>query len=199
MQKPFSSACANNQQPILQALKSLLERQHQVLEIGSGTGQHAVYFGARLPHLQWHTSDRLENHQGIQRWCEEAGLDNVLPPVELDVCQPHWPELTPDTIFSANGVHIMSWPEVELLFAGVDRILTNNGLLILYGPFNYDNRYTSDSNARFDIWLKQQHPASAIRDFEDLDRLAHMIGLQLLEDIEMPANNRLLCWQRQSS
>ncbi len=196
MDKPFSNACANNQQPILQVLEQLFAQQQTILEIGSGTGQHAVYFGARLPHLQWHTSDRIENHPAIRLWCDDAGLDNVHPPIELDVCQPHWPSLSPDAIFSANAVHIMGWPEVKVLFARAGEQLRTDGLLVLYGPFNYHNRYTSDSNARFDSWLKQQNPVSAIRNFEDLDRLANRAGLQLREDIAMPANNRILCWQK---
>ena len=196
MNKPFSQACANNQQPIAAVLKQLLVDSGSVLEIGSGTGQHAVYFGTQLPQLQWHTSDRVENHPGIHQWLNEAGLNNVHPPLVLDVSQPQWPQVEIDTIFSANSVHIMGWPEVEQLFAGVGRLLPIGGLLMLYGPFNYSNRYTSDSNARFDIWLKQQHPASAIRNFEAVDQLAADIGLRLQHDIEMPANNRILCWRK---
>lgn len=197
MNKPFSQACANNQQAIAAVLQQLLVDSGNVLEIGSGTGQHAVYFGTQLPQLQWHTSDRVENHPGIRQWLNEAGLNNVHPPLVLDVSQPQWPPVEIDTIFSANSVHIMGWPEVEQLFAGVGRLLPVGGLLLLYGPFNYNNQYTSDSNARFDIWLKQQHPASAIRDFEAVDQLATNIGLHLQHDIEMPANNRILCWCKQ--
>ncbi|MEH6652359.1 MAG: DUF938 domain-containing protein [Motiliproteus sp.] len=194
MSKPFSQACVNNQQAIAAALQQLLVTSKNVLEIGSGTGQHAVYFGAQLPQLQWHTSDRSENHQGIQQWLDEADLNNVHQPLPLDVSQPQWPEVNVDAIFSANSVHIMGWSEVEQLFAGVGQLLPVGGLLLLYGPFNYNNQYTSDSNARFDLWLKQQNPVSAIRHFEAVNKLATDVDLELQHDIEMPANNRILCW-----
>jgi cyclopropane fatty-acyl-phospholipid synthase-like methyltransferase len=196
MNKPYSPACDRNREPILAVIRSLLSESRCVLEIGSGTGQHAVYFAAGMPHLQWITSDRQEHHAGIRLWLDEAGLPNLHYPLQLDVTQPEWPAVNVDAVFSANTVHIMSWDAVRLLIPGVAGLLRDNGLFILYGPFNYGNRYSSDSNAEFDIWLKSQDPQSSIRNFEDIDQLAVQSGLQLLQDYAMPANNRILCWQK---
>lgn len=195
MSKPFYEACEKNKQPILEVLARHLEDVRWLLEIGSGTGQHAVFFGEHLPHLQWQTSDLAENRAGITAWLSDAQLPNVLPPLELDVRDPHWPVESAPAVFSANTAHIMAWPVVEAMIRGVGRVLEPAGLFLLYGPFNYGGRYTSDSNSRFDAWLKGRDPESAIRSFEDVDREARAAGLCLLEDVAMPANNRLLAWQ----
>lgn len=196
MTKPHSESCDQNRAPILEILLPLFADRCAVLEIGSGTGQHAVHFAAAMPHLVWHTSDRAENHAGIRLWLEEAGLANTRPPLLLDVAQPQWPRVEVDAVFSANTTHIMHWPEVVALFSGVGALLPSGGLFALYGPFNYGGRFTSESNARFDQWLKQRDPASGVRDFEALDALANGAGMSLLEDYAMPANNRILCWRR---
>jgi cyclopropane fatty-acyl-phospholipid synthase-like methyltransferase len=167
-----------------------------VLEIGSGTGQHAVYFAPELPHLVWQTADVAQHHAGIRVWLEEAALPNVLPPLALDVNQPDWPVERYDAVFSANTLHIMGWPEVEKFFAGVGAVLEPGGVLAVYGPFNYNGAFTSDSNARFDAWLKSRDPASGVRDFEAVDALARAQGLVLQQDVAMPSNNRTLVWQR---
>lgn len=195
--KPYSESCEQNREPILSVIQPLFADLNQILEIGSGTGQHAVYFAARMPHLIWHTSDCAEHHAGIRLWLEEAALPNVRGPLHLDVARCSWPVLDVDGVFSANTAHIMHWPEVEAMFAGVGDLLPAGGRFALYGPFNYHGRFTSDSNARFDSWLKQRDPAMGVRDFEALDALARQAGLQLMNDFEMPANNRILCWQRQ--
>lgn len=197
MDKPFSQACENNKEPILAVLRRHLGDVRDVLEIGSGTGQHAVFFAAQLPHLIWQTSDLPANHDGIQAWIRSARLGNVHPPLALDVGVQPWPVVSSSAVFSANTAHIMSWPMVEALVAGVGRVLRSGGRFCLYGPFNYGGRYTSDSNARFDEWLRMRDAESAIRDFEAVDRLARDAGLQLLEDNAMPANNRLLVWRRE--
>lgn len=171
------------------------DRSH-VLEIGSGTGQHAVYFGAELPHLRWQTADVSPHHAGIQRWLADAKLPNVLPPLALDVNQTSWRDGRYDAVFSANTLHIMSWPEVEKFFEGVGEVLQAHGILAVYGPFNYAGRYTSESNARFDAWLKARDPASGVRDFEAVDALARAQRLILQQDIAMPANNRTLVWRK---
>ena len=194
--KPYSEACEKNQSAILEVLQSALSRQHHVLEIASGTGQHAVHFGRALPHLTWQTSELPHNHAGIRAWLDEAALPNVLPPVALDVTDAHWPAGVVDTIFNANTVHIVSEPEVERMFAGIARTLSAGGILCLYGPFNYHKKFTSESNARFDVWLKSRNPESGIRDFEAIDQLAKTHGLRLLQDVAMPSNNRTLVWQR---
>lgn len=194
--KPFSDSCERNKDPILNVLRSVLADRHTVLEIGSGTGQHAVYFASQLPHLTWLTSDLPANHAGIRAWLDEALLPNVQPPIHLDVVDQPWRVPPVDAVFSANTAHILSWPLVEQMFSGIGQVLTRDGILCLYGPFNYGGRYTSDSNARFDEWLKERDPNSAIRDFEAIDALARTQGLRLVQDYAMPANNRTLVWRR---
>lgn len=195
MSKPFADSCVENRAPIIAILRRLFDDRHAVLELGSGTGQHAVYFAPELPHLTWHTSDRPENHAAIHAWIGEAAQPNIHPPLLLDVTQPNWPRPEVDAVFSANTVHIMGWTAVEAMFAGVGALLPPGGLFTLYGPFNYGGNYTSESNARFDDWLKQRDPVSGIRDFEALDALARAACMVLHEDNPMPQNNRLLCWR----
>ena len=194
--KPFSESCEQNKAPILEVLQDVFADRQNVLEIASGTGQHAVFFGCELPHLVWQTSELTANHAGIRMWLDEARLPNVLPPVEIDVNAAAWPVGNVDAIFNANTVHIVSWPAVERMFAGIGRVLQAGGMLCLYGPFNYGGNYTSDSNARFDAWLKNRDPESGIRDFEAVNQLAELQGLCLRKDVAMPANNRTLVWQR---
>ncbi|MCU7942336.1 MAG: DUF938 domain-containing protein [Candidatus Thiodiazotropha sp. (ex Cardiolucina cf. quadrata)] len=193
--KPYSEACDENKAPILEVLLRLYCDVQTVLEIGSGTGQHAVHFATAMPHLTWQTSDMEENHPGIRAWLREAALPNVRNPIGLDVSRA-WPAGEYDAIFSANTTHIMSWPEVELMFQGVGQVLKRGGCFALYGPFNYQGGYTSESNQRFDQWLKSRDPLSGIRDFEMLDELAASNHLIFSEDVEMPVNNRILVWYR---
>jgi cyclopropane fatty-acyl-phospholipid synthase-like methyltransferase len=169
--------------------------RHRVLEIGSGTGQHAVYFAAALPQLIWQTSDLEPSLPGIRLWLEESGLPNLPQPIPLDVTG-SWPDTRFDAVFTANTLHIMSWPHVRALFAALAKVLTADAVLAVYGPFNYQGRFTSPSNASFDEWLKQRSPESGIRDFEAVDELARSIGFALVEDRPMPANNRTLLWRR---
>jgi cyclopropane fatty-acyl-phospholipid synthase-like methyltransferase len=194
--KQFAESCEQNKQPILEILKKEFADVHTVLEIGSGTGQHAIFFASQLPHLVWQPSDVVASHTSIMAWITDAGLDNVLPPLELDVAHNHWPAQQYDAVFSANTTHIMAWLEVEQLFTGIGNVLKSGGLFCLYGPFNYDGRYTSDSNARFDQWLKARDPKSGIRDIEALDELAAANGMKRISDYAMPANNRILVWQK---
>jgi cyclopropane fatty-acyl-phospholipid synthase-like methyltransferase len=195
--KPYAESCEQNRAPILAVLKPRLADSLALLEIGSGTGQHAVYFGAELPQLSWQTSEMAEHHPGIHAWLDEAALANVLPPLALDVSDPGaWPRDAYDAVFTANTLHIMGEPEVAALFAGVGRVLGSGGLFLIYGPFNYGGRYTSDSNARFDQWLKQRDPRSGIKDLDWLKSLADAADLLLEEDIAMPANNRVLVWRK---
>lgn len=195
--KPFSQACENNCEPILAVLRGAFADRRNVLEIGSGTGQHAVHFAAVLGQLTWHTSDLAEHHAGIRQWLDDAALGNTTGPVTLDVCQQTWP-VPPglDAVFTANTLHIMAFEGVEALFAGLGRYLPDGGRVCIYGPFNYGGEYTSDSNARFDQWLRSRDPASGVRDFEAIASLAGSAGLALVEDHAMPANNRLLHFQR---
>lgn len=195
MTKPFAPSCERNQGPILSVLQRHLADTRRVLEIGSGTGQHAVHFAAAMPWLAWQCSDRADNLPGIAAWRDEATLANTPPAIELDVDGP-WPDNRFDAVFTANSLHIMGWPQVEAFFAGVGKVLQADGLLIVYGPFNYGGDFTSDSNRAFDQWLKGRDPASGIRDFEAVDALARGIGLSLVEDNAMPANNRCLVWRQ---
>jgi cyclopropane fatty-acyl-phospholipid synthase-like methyltransferase len=198
MPKPFSESCEQNKQPILEVIQNCFADRRKVLEIGSGTGQHAVFFAQNMPHLIWQTSDRAENHVGIHAWLAEAHLPNTRAPLLIDVAD-IWPEVEVDAVFSANTTHIMHWDEVEAFFAKVGKVLPDGGLFVLYGPFNYGGQYTSASNARFDDWLKARDPLSGVRNFEDLDKLAQAAKMHLEEDVTMPANNRTLCWKKQAS
>ena len=173
-------------------INPILETADSVLEIGSGTGQHAVYFASMMPHLQWYTSDCASYLQGINLWIAEAGLGNVHAPFELDVSTSSWPILDVDAIFSANSLHIMSEHDADNMIAGSGLLLKKQGSLIIYGPFNSDGEYTSDSNRHFDGWLKDRNPESGIKDFEWISALASQHGLTLAEDYPMPANNRIL-------
>ena len=193
--KQYSQACEENREPILTVIREVFANAHNILEIGSGTGQHAVYFARHLPHLTWQPADLAGNHPSIQAWREDSGLENVLPPFELDVTASTWPDDAYDGLFSANTTHIMSLEEVESMFSGIGKLLQTGARCCLYGPFNYNGTYTSDSNRQFDSWLKNRDPASGIRDFEVIAELASANGLVLMGDNEMPVNNRLLVWQ----
>lgn len=194
--KPHAPATARNREPILMVLRRHLRQSKMVLEIGSGTGEHAVYFARELPHLTWQASDVVENLSGIREWVDDAGLANLPPPVELDVAQSRWPDARFDAVFSANTTHIMSWGEVETMFARLPEVLASDATLVLYGPFNFDGSFTSESNAAFDAQLRAHAPHRGIRDFEKVDALARSAGLALVENVAMPANNRCLVWRR---
>ena len=196
LQKPFSEACDRNRDPILEILRSAFADASSVLEIGSGTGQHAVHFGAALPHLTWQTADLPDNHAGIRMWLADSALSNVLPPLNLNVNEDRWPFGNIDAVFTANTLHIMSWLEVGHLFTGISRILHPGGPLCIYGPFNYNGAHTSDSNARFDAMLRGRDPASGIRDFEAVQELGSQNGLIFAADHPMPANNRMLVFTK---
>ena len=194
---PFSEACERNKGPILEILTRALANSSAVLEIGSGTGQHAVHFARNLPHLTWQPTDRAANLPWLAARIADEGPRNLLPPLELDVAQSIWPGVDCDAAFSANTLHIMSWAEVEAFFRGIGRVLRPDGLLAVYGPFRYGGAYTSNSNESFDRGLRERDPASGIRDFEAVDEVAAEIGLRLDADHRMPANNQLLLWRRE--
>ncbi len=195
MIKPFSQACENNAIPILNHLTRLLADAETVLEIGSGTGQHAICFAKALPHLQWQPSDLIDNHEGICLWLDDAGLHNVSPPMDLDLSEPYEDDQRYDAVFMSNTLHIIHWEQVQYGFTQLKKMLNPNGLLLVYGPFNYQGRFTSESNMRFEQWLKAIDPDRGIRDFERVNRLAQSNGLSFEEDNAMPANNRLLVWR----
>lgn len=192
MNKPYSESCDQNKDAIFSIISPVFSSLSSVLEIGSGTGQHAIYFAQKMPHLKWHTSDCSSYLEGINMWLSEAGLSNVSQPFELDVTSSPWPKLAVDAVFTANSIHIMSRHDVVDFMSGVGRLLSAQGQLMIYGPFNYNGSYTSESNARFDQWLKGRDPLSCIKHFEEMVSLAKDNGMQLVADHEMPANNRIL-------
>lgn len=196
MTKPFSQACENNKNHILKVLQPALQNAGSVLEVGSGTGQHSVFFAQQLPHLQWYTSDREVNHQGIRLWHDEVQLTNLHPPLQLDLNDP-WPVKKVDAIYTANTFHIVSWELITRFFAGVKQHLNEQGVVCVYGPFKYKGEFTSPSNNEFNSLLQSRDPLSGIRDFEAVEQLAVHSGLKLLSDTAMPANNQLLIFKRQ--
>ncbi len=200
--KQFSQACENNREPILAVLLEAFADRRRVLEIGSGTGQHAAFFAPRMSHLRWHPTDLAENHASIAAWSQESGAANIEPPALLDITARPWPAALVggvDAVFTANTLHIVSWPLVEMLVEEVGASLDEGGLFCVYGPFNYGGSYTSESNERFDAWLKDRDAASGIRDFEAVDALAAAQSMALLKDHAMPANNRTLIWRKNSA
>ncbi|MEG0186446.1 MAG: DUF938 domain-containing protein [Stenotrophomonas sp.] len=203
-QQRWSEACERNRAPILAVLQRHLHDRRRVLEIGSGTGQHASYFAAGLPHLHWQASDHPDHLPGIAERLAEAALPNLPAPWPLQaVLSPH-PGLAPlptprptfDAVFTANTLHIMSWAHVQALFAGLPAVMADDARLCIYGPFNHHGAYSSDSNRQFDAWLKARDPEAGIRDAEAVDALAAAQGLQLIDEVAMPANNRLRVWRR---
>ena len=197
--KPYAESSEKNRAPILSVLKEIFADRKRVLEIASGTGQHAVYFARELPHLTWQPSELPHNLSGIQAWLDDEQPNNVLPPLAIDVNETGSPVAPVDAIFNANTVHIISWPEVERMFALVARIIEPGGYVCLYGPYNYGGKFTSESNARFDVWLRSRDPNSGVRDFEAVNELAASHGMELLRDFEMPSNNRMLVWEAKTT
>ena len=195
--KPFAPACERNQEVILNVLQGYLRpTDHHLLEIGSGTGQHAVYMAARLPQLQWQTSDRPEQHKGILAWLDEACLDNVLPPVNYQIGLHPWPVTATDVVLSVNTLHIMSAPLVEELIKDLGHNLKATARVLFYGPFKYQAQFTTPSNAAFDDWLKAADPQRGIRDFEWVSELMQFAGFVFLKDQAMPANNQMLIFEK---
>ena len=192
---PFSAASERNRGPILEVLQRHFADRREVLEIGSGSGQHAVHFASALPQLQWQTSDLEENHPGIRARLAAAALPNLRPPLPLDVRSGPWPARRYDALFSANTLHIMAWDAVQSLFARMPALLDADAVVVVYGPFKRDGRHTSDSNAAFDAALRSGDPVRGIRDIEAVHALAARAGLQPLDEVQMPANNLCLVWR----
>ncbi|MCB1773190.1 MAG: DUF938 domain-containing protein [Gammaproteobacteria bacterium] len=196
MEKPFAESCAENRGPIFTVLEPRLRHRRRLLEIGSGTGQHAAYFAPLLPNLTWQTSDMPSQHDGINAWIDAAGVGNIMRPLALDVLTDRWPVQRYDAVFSANTAHIMGERAVEAMFDGVGQVLEDGGEFLLYGPFNYHGEFSAPSNASFDQWLRQRDPQMGIRDLDWLRELAEAAAMDLAEDLEMPVNNRTLVWRR---
>lgn len=197
MNKPISPACDRNQQYILETLQTVvLETDKNLLEIGSGTGQHAVFMAPVFAHLKWHTSDLAENHNGIKLWIAEAALDNLEGPYHYESGETPWVNVDADIVFTANTLHIMAWESVLILIAQLGDNLKSGARVVVYGPFNYDGKFTSQSNERFEQWLKSEGEHRGIRDFESVVKAMSKASLNLLEDFSMPANNRILVFRK---
>jgi hypothetical protein len=194
---PVSEACERNKEPILGVLRSCFADRVEVLEIGSGTGQHAVYFARHLPHLTWHPTEQLGYLQDLAARVQLEGGGNLRAPTVLDVRQTIWPVRSVDAVFTANTLHIMSWPEVVALYHGVGGVLAPGGVMCTYGPFRYDGRYTSESNREFDNMLRERDPASGLRDIHAISELARQYGMRLTADHDLPAFNRLLVFAKE--
>ena len=195
--KPFSESCEQNKAVIYEAIEPYLLDGIEVLEIGSGTGQHAVHFAAMAPGIIWQTSDLAENMPAINAWISDSQLSNLPEPLELDV-NSRWMDKTYDLMFSANTFHIMNQDQVEQFLLRCTACFTARGHLIVYGPFNYQGSYTSPSNEQFDGWLKTRDPQSGIKHFEWINSIARESGLRLVNDIAMPSNNRILIWRHET-
>ena len=195
----YSPACERNKAPILAILETVLNRRESVLEIGSGTGQHAVHFASHLPHLTWRPTDIPPYLGALRARIDVEGPPNCAAPAELDVRSAGWHAERVSAVYTANTFHIMSWACAEAFFRGVGRVLAPDGVLLVYGPFRYGGRYTSPSNAAFDASLRARDADSGIRNFEAVDELAVAEGLSLTADHAMPANNQLLVWERSAN
>jgi SAM-dependent methyltransferase len=192
---PHSDACERNKGPILQVLRPAFSACKHVLEIGSGTGQHAVHFAVEMPWLVWQPSETAEAMPALRKRIFNEGPSNLRAPVELDVTQLPWDVRRMDGVFTANTLHIMHWPQVEALFAGLPTVVEPGAVLAVYGPFSYGGKYTSASNESFDTMLQARDPESGIRNFEEVDALARGAGFEFVADHPMPANNQMLVWK----
>ncbi len=192
MTKGFSPSCENNKHPILEQLSVYFKDRKQVFEIGSGTGQHAVFFAKHLPHLIWNTSDMLDNHNSINAWLGDEALSNVVSPIEFLFGKHDWPNLPVDAIFTANTTHIMQPEQAKLMMQQIGTNLDSGSVFCQYGPMNVDGGYTSYGNRDFDYHL-QQNGYGGIRDIAELTEWA--INMKLVQQIPMPANNFLLVWE----
>lgn len=194
MEKLYSEACERNKYPILEKIQEFFNYSESVIEIGSGTGQHAVFFAENLPNLIWQTSDMIYSHESIKAWIEESKITNVKQPLLIDVSDYDWSNLKFDSAFTANTFHIMSKSNVEDTFSGLSKVITK--YFCVYGPFNYNNQYTSQSNADFDLYIQSKYPEGGIRDIEYITELSEKHNFKLVNDFAMPSNNRLLVFKK---
>ena len=197
MSKPYAPSCDRNREAIEQVFYKIIKVSHKrLIEIGSGTGQHAVYLAPKWPHLQWVTSDRRQQHEGIKMWLKEANCENLKGPIELEIGKNQIPKYEFDVLFLANVLHIISWHNVQLLIKMIGESFGPESELIFYGPFNYNGEYTSLSNEKFDLWLKSKDQNRGIRSFEDISKALKQVGFILVNDYAMPANNRILHFKK---
>ncbi|MBT8468295.1 MAG: DUF938 domain-containing protein [Deltaproteobacteria bacterium] len=197
MAKGFAPAAERNRQPILDVLRRVLPGTGLVLEVASGTGQHAVFFSEHLSNLRWLPSDAsMEALRSINAWVEESNRENLLPAIDLDVCSPPWPIANADAMLCINMIHISPWEATESLFRGAQALLAPGSPLVTYGPYRHHGKHSAPSNAAFDESLRSRNPRWGVRDIDELVELAGRTGLVLQERVSMPANNMTLVWAR---
>ena len=194
--RPFNPSAEKNKLPIFEELSPMLASSSLILEIGSGTGQHAVFFCERLPQCIWQPSEISSSLDVLRKGVYGSGLPDLRSPIVLDVMDDNWHVDELDVIFSANTAHFMPWPSVFKMISGAYRTLKKDGIFCLYGPFHYEKKIVSEGNRRLDRWLREQGKGLRIRGFEALVILAANQSLILRHDIEMPANNHLLVFQK---
>lgn len=197
MDKPFSPSCERNRDVILDVLQNYITKDDKrVLEIGAGTGQHAIYFAPHFAHVKWYPTDLAKNLGGMNLWLKDAGISNIQKAQALDVSKDDFPKLKFDVVFTANTLHIMHWKETKSFIKLLGLRLRENSRAIFYGPFKYNGEFTSESNEIFDRTLKTNDPQSGIRSVEDINNAMIKNGFKLLQDISMPANNQILIYSR---
>lgn len=198
-EKRFSAAAERNREAILAQLEQLLprvnEQKIQVLELGSGTGQHACFFAAQLPDVVWQPSDVAAIQSSLLARIQDEGSDNLNEPVVIDVFSSSWPITRSDVVYTSNTFHIVSMTGVECIFRGAARVLAPDGMLIVYGPFCFDGKHNSDGNAEFDRHLRHGNPEQGIRDINWLNEQANENGFAPAELTAMPANNFIAIWR----
>ncbi len=201
--RQYAPAAARNRAPLLEVLRRVLPAAARVLEIGSGSGEHAVFFARGMPGTLWQPSDPDPSARAsIAAWIATEGLANVLAPVDIDVCDAAWGiegQTQFDVVVSLNMVHISPWAASLGLMAGAGRVVRDGGLLFLYGPFMRGGRHTAPSNESFDAWLKQRNSAYGVRDLADVESAASVHGFTLHEIVDMPANNLSLVFVKSQS
>ena len=193
---PFSQACEKNKEPILKVLKEYISDQESLLEIAGGTGQHGEFFAKSFPNIVWQTSDLPDAVTDLNLRISEANLQNLPRALTLDVNDPNWNVKKYELLFTANSLHIMSEESVENFFSRIPDALQQSALVFIYGPLKYDGKFTTESNAEFDEWLKEKDRRSGIRDFEVISELAISAGFSFVADVQMPSNNQLLVFSR---
>jgi cyclopropane fatty-acyl-phospholipid synthase-like methyltransferase len=197
MEKPYSASCDSNKDPILEVLKkTILPSDRRLLEVGAGTGQHAVYMSPHFPQLEWYPTDLSVNLPGMSLWFNEARVSTIQKPIRLDVSKDDFPKLKFDVVLTANTLHIMNWKDCKSFMKLLGHRLREGSRVIFYGPFKYQGDFSSPGDAEFDLSLKAKDPLSGIRAFEDINNNMIKNGFELIEDYEMPANNRTLVYQR---
>ncbi len=195
-EKPYAISCDRNSQPILEVLKEYLPSCKTLMEMGAGTGQHAVYMAPHFPNLKWYLLDQTDRHEGIRTWLNDFPRTNVIGPIEYSVGETPWPQEKTDVVFTANTLHIVSWEQCLTFFDDIKDQINKNGFFIVYGAFNYKGEFTSESNKKFESWLKDKDPKSGIRDFEQVEKELQQRSFTLIQDHEMPSNNRMLVFQK---